>query len=186
MYRARHTAIMLDDINLGQIGNDNKFNFKNNDDEDREIYDNYHACNYYEMSEFKTNFAYKKNGFSINSHNIRILNVHLDNLLDIFNIAKIFRYSVVRNTECPKNYSIDGYGKFEYITNHKTGPPTQIVVWKWVCLLTQILKTMKFLEDESVFFPHVYESIWVKSKIKDGKDKIIGNVYRPILPLVKV
>ena len=30
-----------------------------------------------------------------------------------------------------------------------------------------------------MFEPHVYESIWVKIKIKNGTDKIIGNVYRP-------
>ena len=35
------------------------------------------------------------------------------------------------------------------------------------------------MEEESVFIPHVYESIWVKVKIKNGPDKIIGNVYRP-------
>ena len=30
-----------------------------------------------------------------------------------------------------------------------------------------------------MFIPHVYESIWIKIKIKDGPDKIIGNIYRP-------
>ena len=37
----------------------------------------------------------------------------------------------------------------------------------------------EILENESVFIPHVYESIWIKIKIKNGPDKIIGNVYRP-------
>ena len=35
------------------------------------------------------------------------------------------------------------------------------------------------MEEESIFIPHVYESIWVKIKIKNGPDKILGNVYRP-------
>ena len=35
------------------------------------------------------------------------------------------------------------------------------------------------LTDESVFIPHVYESIWIKLRIKNGQDKIIGNIYRP-------
>ena len=30
-----------------------------------------------------------------------------------------------------------------------------------------------------MYVPHVYESIWVKVKVKSGPDKIIGNVYRP-------
>ena len=32
---------------------------------------------------------------------------------------------------------------------------------------------------ESAFVPHVYEPIWIKVKVKNGADKIIGNVYRP-------
>ena len=35
------------------------------------------------------------------------------------------------------------------------------------------------LKDESFFIPHVYESLWIKIRTKNGKDKIIGNVYRP-------
>ena len=35
------------------------------------------------------------------------------------------------------------------------------------------------MEKESVFIPHVYESIWVKIKMNNGPDKIVGNVYRP-------
>ena len=40
-------------------------------------------------------------------------------------------------------------------------------------------KNYEILSDASVFIPHVYESIWIKIKIKNGPDKIIGNVYRP-------
>ena len=40
-------------------------------------------------------------------------------------------------------------------------------------------KDYEILTEESVFEPHVYESLWVKIKMKNGRDKIIGNVYRP-------
>ena len=30
-----------------------------------------------------------------------------------------------------------------------------------------------------MFILHGYESIWIKIKIKDGLDKIIGNIFRP-------
>ena len=86
---------MLDDINLDQIGNDNRFNLKNNYDEDMEIYDSSHSCNYYEMSEFNTKFNNQKNGFSIYSHNVRSLNGHWENLLDIFNTAQPVKFSVI-------------------------------------------------------------------------------------------
>ena len=35
-------------------------------------------------------------------------------------------------------------------------------------------KDYEILEEESVFIPHVYESIWVRIRIKNGRDKIIG------------
>ena len=35
------------------------------------------------------------------------------------------------------------------------------------------------LEDLSIFIPRVFESLFVKIKIPKGKDKIIGNIYRP-------
>ena len=37
----------------------------------------------------------------------------------------------------------------------------------------------ELLNIPSAFIPHVYESIWIKVKVKNGADKIIGNVYRP-------
>ena len=33
--------------------------------------------------------------------------------------------------------------------------------------------------NESVFIPNIYASIWVKIRTKTGRDKIIGNIYRP-------
>ena len=55
----------------------------------------------------------------------------------------------------------------------------------WYCgggvgfFIDERYKDYEVLEQESVFIPHVYESIWVKIKTKDGPDKIIGNIYRP-------
>ena len=37
----------------------------------------------------------------------------------------------------------------------------------------------EILNVDSAFVPHVYESIWVKVKVKSGPDKIIGNFYSP-------
>ena len=43
---------MLSDINLGQIENDPNYNFKNQFDEDNEVFaDNFHSCEYYEIEE---------------------------------------------------------------------------------------------------------------------------------------
>ena len=180
--RVQHASKILDDINLGQIGNDNKFNFKYKYDEDREIYDSSHSCNYYEMSEFNTKFKDKKNDFSIYSHNVRSLNGHWDNLLDILNTAPPIKFSVIALQEIwsvHKNYNIDGYEKFEYITRDKNSRPNPNCGGGVGFFIDSKFKEYEILEDESVFIPHVYESIWIKIKVKNGQDKIIGNVYRP-------
>ena len=47
----------MGDLGLGQIEDDNNYNFKNKYDEDKDIYtNNSHSCEYYEMSEMKKKF----------------------------------------------------------------------------------------------------------------------------------
>ena len=48
-----------------------------------------------------------------------------------------------------------------------------------VGLFVDIKLDYELLDIPSAFIPHVYESIWIKVKFKNGADKIIGNVYRP-------
>ena len=134
------------------------------------------------MSEFNSRFQSNKNGFSIYSHNVRSLNGHWDNLLDIFNSAQPVKFSVIALQEIwsvHKNYNINGYGKFEFITRDKNGPPNPNCGGGVGFFIDSNYKDYEILEEESVFIPHVYESIWVKIKVKNGQDKIIGNVYRP-------
>ena len=51
--------------------------------------------------------------------------------------------------------------------------------WRGWVFIDEKLKDYEVLIEESVFIPHVYESIWIKIKMKNGPDKIIGNIYRP-------
>ena len=79
----------MTDIGLGQIEDDKDLNFKLKYDEDKEIYtDNMHSCEYFEMSDFKNNFSKHIDSFSSYSHNIRSINGHWDDILDIVNPAK--------------------------------------------------------------------------------------------------
>ena len=78
-----------------------------------------------------------------------------------------------------KTYKLPGYGKFEYITRDKDGPPNPNCGGGVGLFIDSKYKDYEILTEESVFKPHIYESIWVKIKIKNGRDKIIGNVYRP-------
>ena len=54
-----------------------------------------------------------------------------------------------------------------------------IVVEVLVFFVDDKFADYEILEDISVFIPHVYESLWIKIKMKNSPDKIIGNVYRP-------
>ena len=75
---------MLSDINLGQIENDPNYNFKNQFDEDNEVFaDNFHSCEYYEIEEMKNKFSNSDNGLFTYSHNIRSINGHWEDVLYI-------------------------------------------------------------------------------------------------------
>ena len=116
----------MSDIGLGQIEDDKDFDFKMKYDEDKEIYtDDLHSCNYFEISELKNTFSKNNNSFSSYSHNIRSINGHWDDILDIIDSAKPIKFSVLAFQEVwsvTKNYEIPGYSKFEYNTRDKNGP----------------------------------------------------------------
>ena len=173
----------MNDLTLGQIENDKNFNFKTKYDEDNEIFtNNIEMCKYYEFPELKDNICKYKDGFSTYSHNIRSVNGHWDDILDSIKLAQPFKFSVLAFQEVwsvQRAYEISGYGKFEYITRDKDGPPNPNCGGGVGLFIDNKYKDYEILKEESVFIPHVYESIWVKIKIKNGPDKIIGNVYRP-------
>ena len=102
--------------------------------------------------------------------------------MDIIYSAKPLKFSVLAFQEIwnvPKTFSIPGYYKFEYITRDKNGPPNPNCGWGVGIFIDEKYADYEILANESVFIPHVYESIWIKIKMKHGPDKIIGNVYRP-------
>ena len=116
----------MSDITLGQIEDDKNYNFKSKYDDEQEVFSNdMHNCNYYEMEEFKNKFANNIDCFSTYSHNIRSLNGHWNDLLDIIFSAQPNKFSVIALQEIwsvAKNYEIPGYGNFEFITRDKNGP----------------------------------------------------------------
>ena len=117
-------------------------------DEDEYIYtDNLHSCEYYEIPELKKKFLEYKECFSTYSHNIRSINGHWDDLLDIINSAKPFTFSVLALQEIwsvSKEYNIPGYGNFEYMTRDKDSTPPQIVEGGLAFSLTKNIKIMRF------------------------------------------
>ena len=171
------------DLGLDQIEDDENLNFKTKYDEDNEIYtDIIHSCEYYEMPDVKNKFIQHKECFSTYSHNIRSINGHWEDVLDIINSAKPLKFAVLAFQEIwsvSKNYEISGYGKFEFNTRDKNGPPNPNCGGGVGLFIDEKYKDYEILKEESVFLPHVYESIWVKIKLKNGRHKIIGNVYRP-------
>ena len=173
----------MTDISLGQIEGDGKYNFITNYDEDNDVISqNMHSCKYFEMEEVAKIFSKQSNNFSTYSHNIRSINGHWDDILDIINSATPIKFSVLAFQEVwsvPKTFSIPGYCKFEFSTRDKNGPLNPNCGGGVGLFIDEKYKDYEVLEKESVFIPHVYESIWVKIKMKNGPDKIVGNVYRP-------
>ena len=116
----------MNDLGLGQIEENLDYNFKHKYDKENEIYtDNLHSCKYFEMPEIINQFMRFKDGFSSYSHNIRSINGHWEDILDLINSAKPLKFSVLAFQEVwsvAKEYKIPGYSKFEYITCDKSGP----------------------------------------------------------------
>ena len=105
------------DIGLGQIEGDKYYNFAKKYDEDNEIFSqNMNSCKYYEMEEISKVFSNKSDNFSIYSHNIRSMNGHWDDILDIIYSATPVKFSILAFQEIwsvPKTFSIPGYSKFQ-------------------------------------------------------------------------
>ena len=106
---------MMSDISLGQIKDDLSYNFKNKFDEENEVFaENLHSCNYFELDEMKSKFKNYSEGFSINSHNIRSLNGHWDDVFDLLHSAQPITFSVIAFQEIwsvQKSYKLPGYCK---------------------------------------------------------------------------
>ena len=172
----------MDEVTLGQIENDKNFNFKSKYDEEHEIFhDINNSCKYYDVSELKNNFSNFKHGFSIYSHNIRSINGHWDDILDTINQNYPLKFSILAFQEIwsvQRSYEIPGYNKLEYSTRDKNTTPNPNC-GGGVGFFVDTKFDYELLDIQSSFLPHVYESIWIKVKIKNGADKIIGNVYRP-------
>ena len=102
--------------------------------------------------------------------------------MDIINSAQPLKFSVLAFQEIwsiQKSYEIPGYGRFEFNSRDKNGRPNPNCGGGVGLFIDKKYKDYEVLTNESVFIPHVDESIWVNIKIKNGKDKIIGNIYWP-------
>ena len=173
----------MNEVTIGQIENDtNQFNFKSKYDDENELFhDINNSCNYYEMSDVKSSFSKLNQGFSIFSHNIRSINGHWKDILDIINENQPLNFSILAFQEIwsvQRTYEIQGYNKFEYNTRDKSSTLNPNC-GGGVGLFVDKNLDYEVLNVQSAFIPHVYESIWIKIKSKKGADKIVGNVYRP-------
>ena len=146
----------MNDISLGQIEGDKSYNFITKFDEDNEvILQNMHSCKYFEMEEFKRIFSKESSKFSTYSHNIRSINGHWDDILDIINSANPIKFSVLAFQEIwsvPKTFSIPGYCKFEFSTRDKNGPLNPNCGGGVGLFIDEKFKDYEVFEDESVYY----------------------------------
>ena len=72
------------------------YNFVKKYDEDNEFFsNNMLSCKYYEVEEMKKEFLNNSEKFSTYSQNIRSINGHWDDILDIINSAIPLKFSVL-------------------------------------------------------------------------------------------
>ena len=174
------TSVLASEYSLGQVEENEQLNFKHIFDDNNDIYNGNHYCEYVEIEQISslTNTDY----FSSYSHNVRSLAGHYDDLLDILDQAKPHKFSVIALQEIwsiSREYSIPSYHRLEYCTRDMNRPMPNPNCGGGVGLFIDSKFSYEILEVESSFTPGVYESIWAKIQIGKGKFKIIGNVYRP-------
>ena len=87
------TFVLTSEFSLGQVEENEQLNFKNVFDDNNDIYNGNHYCEYVEIDQISslTNTDY----FSSYSHNVRSLAGHFDDLLDLLDQAKPHKFSVV-------------------------------------------------------------------------------------------
>ena len=119
--------------------------------------------------ELKNEFVKKKNSFSCYSHNIRSINGHWDDILEIIGSVKPIKFSVLAFQEIwsiSRVYEIPGYCKLEYNTRDKNASINPNCGGGVGLFIDEKYKDYEILSDASIFIPNVYESIWVKIRIK--------------------
>ena len=101
---------------MGQIEDNENYNFKTKYDEDKEVFtENSHSCEYFEIDELRSKFSKHSECFSTYSHNIRSINGHWEDILDIIDSVQPMKFSVIDFQEIwsvQKIYELPGYNKF--------------------------------------------------------------------------
>ena len=77
-----------------------------------------------------------------------------------------------------KMYDLTGYSSLVYKTRDMNTDPNPNCGGGVGFFVHNSFK-YEILEEESVFLPGVYESLWIKVQVDKGNFKIIGNIYRP-------
>ena len=173
-------VVLVSNDGLGRVKADDKLNFKKVFDDNNDIYNGEHYCEYVEIDDVSklTTTSY----FSTYSHNVRSLQGHFDDLVDLLDQAKPHKFSILALQEVwsiSKEFSIPSYHKLEYCTRDMNEPMPNPHCGGGVGLFIDSKFPYQILEVDSSFIHGVYESIWAKIQIGKGKHKIIGNVYRP-------
>ena len=124
---------------------------------------------------------FSPNCFSLYSHNIRSLSGHFSEMREVLCNILPATFSVIALQEIwfiSKLYNLPGYSSLVYKTQDMNTAPNPNCGGGVGFFVNNCFK-YEILEEESVFLPGVYESLWIKVQVDKSKFKIIGNIYRP-------
>ena len=150
--------------------NNEQLNFKHIFDDENDIYNGNHYCEYVEINQIAN--LTKCDYFSSYSHNVRSLSGHFDGLIDLLDQAKPHKFSIIALQEVwsiSKEYSIPSYHKLEYCTRDMNQHLPNPNCGGGVGFFIDSNFSYETLNIESSFSPGIYESIWVKVKVNKGK-----------------
>jgi hypothetical protein len=165
---------------LGQVENNENLDFRKVFDDENDVYNDNHYCEYVEINQIAK--LTKTEYFSSFSHNVRSLPGHFDGFIDILSEASPHIFSVVALQEVwsiTRDFNLPNYGKLGFCTRDMNLPLPNPNCGGGVGLFIHNKFSYEILKIQSSFIPGVYESIWAKVEVSKGKYKIIGNIYRP-------
>ena len=144
----------------------------------KSVFDETFECQYHDIEDM---FGQTKGKFTVLSQNVRSLGGKFDSIKEYIGRQKETKITCIALQEIwsiGRNYDLPGYHPLEYNSRDKN-KTLNSNCGGGVGLFISNSVDYEILEFKDGFVDGVYESIWVKLTIGNGRSKILGTIYRP-------
>ena len=144
----------------------------------KSVFDETFECQYHDIEDM---FGQIKGKFTVLSQNVRSLGGKFDSIKEYIGRQKETKITCIALQEIwsiGRSYDLPGYHPLEYNSRDKN-KALNSNCGGGVGLFISNFVDYEILEFKDGFVDGVYESIWAKLTIGNGRSKILGTIYRP-------